>query len=348
MSVYNLSHGILPLEAPVPGYLHVWVHADGTISTQPATDPSFSTIIQGTEHDAPGCEAGKAAARPWAKLLWPWIQPVYHHSGCRACGHVIARTLEDITDWLEWSAENHILGFEHGPEGLPVANAVLAVNGTGWAGVGAPGAALRVGHVTFTGPAWLAQSTNGQPVPETLPGILADRYGLTVQWVPSIHELPGTAPRTPPVLGGEGYHPSGHYGRYGGVGVLLHHDGRFLLGKRSSNAKGGPDTWTPPGGNRTRHDSDPWQDALLELDEETGIRPNGATRHGSVTYQGESGWKFETFAASVDHHHEPTVNRHALADAGWFTAEEMQALPLMPEFAEVLPELLTIFEENNK
>ena len=147
------------------------------------------------------------------------------------------------------------------------------------------------------------------------------------------------------MLSGEGYTESGRYGRRGGVGVLLRHDGRYLLGKRSHIARGSPGTWCPPGGNRTAIDCDPWEDALLELDEETKVRPHRATRHGSVTYT-EDGWSFQPIAATTDRQHEPRANRHALTDVGWFTADEMAALPLMPEFAEVLPDLLALFPED--
>lgn len=338
MSVFDLTSGILPLEEPAPGVMHAYVYPDGSLSTRPLRNSDGAPIREGAEHDAPSCERGRSMFRPW-------VEPVQHHSECVSCGWVIARTLEDIADWLHWTAEHSMLGFEHAPDGHPVANAVLTVHGTGWAGVAAPGAAIRVDHLTLTGPMYLPNTMNGQPVPEGLADRLAALYGVQVERIPTIHELPGNGRRTPPVLSGEGYTESGRYGRHGGVGVLLHHDGHYLLGKRSHIAKGSPGTWAPPGGNRTAVDSDPWEDALLELDEETKVRPHRATLHGSVTYT-EDGWSFQTIAATTDRQHQPRANRHALTDVGWFTADEMNALPLMNEFAEVLPDLLALFPED--
>ena len=77
-------------------------------------------------------------------------------------------------------------------------------------------------------------------------------------------------PELPQAVGGAGAMSDGEYRR--GVGVmLLNRDAKVFVGARIDNRA---DAWQMPQGGIDEGEDDPWQTALRELEEETGIAPH--------------------------------------------------------------------------
>ncbi|MFO0822539.1 MAG: NUDIX hydrolase [Gemmataceae bacterium] len=109
------------------------------------------------------------------------------------------------------------------------------------------------------------------------------------------------------------------------------HPGRpVLLGQRSKNVRA-PFTWAPWGG-RLNHAEAPEQGAVREFREESGYR-------GSIELMPESHWEyrcgvgpvnlftFHNFIGLVEDQFASNFDRWEVADAKWFSLEEIDELP---------------------
>lgn len=206
---------------------------------------------------------------------------------------------------------------------------------------------LRVTQIRLGPRVWVPDCWIDKPTPPGLAERVAAQYGVDVVKVPTVYEVPGMPNIGLPEPSGETWHPSGKFGRYGGAGALVRHNGRYLLIRRGSNGdrKG---TWAPPGGALPKQDSSPWPHAQREVTEETEQQFTFSAPHGHVIFKGENGWSFTTFATDVGAPGQLRISKDnpEVSEARWVTAVEMQGMNLMPEFAAALPELLDLFPED--
>jgi 8-oxo-dGTP diphosphatase len=124
-----------------------------------------------------------------------------------------------------------------------------------------------------------------------------------------------------------------HWGARGAAGLLIRHQGRYLLQHRSPYVQHGG-TWSTPGG-ALQHGESPERGAMREAEEEFGSLPGGLTHHHTFS-DDHGGWAYHTVVMDSPHRFEP----HGGGDGdwetqghGWFTPEEMKGLQLHPGFA---------------
>lgn len=128
------------------------------------------------------------------------------------------------------------------------------------------------------------------------------------------------------------------WGRYGAAGLLLVHDDRYLLALRSAWVHM-PDVWSVPGGAIERAET-PAQAAMRECSEELGGVPAHRVVGSHVVDLG--GWSYTTIVAAVDEPWQPPQPSWETADVRWFTAAEVERLPLHPGLADVWPHLVDV------
>lgn len=145
------------------------------------------------------------------------------------------------------------------------------------------------------------------------------------------------------------------WGIYGAGGTLVRHvdeDGveRFLLAQRSDWLDGGAGQWTVPGGALDYHEK-PLDGALRELEEELGFKPDSHTVVGDVQKghaESQGAWKYTTTVIDVPemvHPRDMAWGADGETQAvAWHTREEMEALDLMPQFRDTLPDAYKVME----
>ncbi|MEX5269065.1 NUDIX hydrolase [Kocuria sabuli] len=325
-----------PLLKPVPGWRFHGVREDGTLFNFPrgrtSTDPAT-------------CEKSRAL------FMFSPPAPAPEHDLDCSCGVRVVKDLGTLVSYMRHLATNNRFEDPFLPHG-PTALSVVSVTGTGYAaampehrvrGGKDPRDCIRVEQVHLGSTMYLAQAwADGTPAPDGLEDRVREQYpDLTIHRVPTIYQIPGVPFIRLPELGGEVWHSSGRYGRYGGAGALLRREDKFLLIRRRDNG-----CWSVPGGANASRDVDPWETARAEAREEAHIHSTSEP-YGSTVWHGEDGWTFRTYAAdTTDTGPRRTPRNGEVIDAGWFTETDMHDLDLMPEFEEVLPELLALFEEN--
>ncbi len=108
------------------------------------------------------------------------------------------------------------------------------------------------------------------------------------------------------------------------VAAVIEHDGRYLLGLRPTRKRHGG-LWEFPGGKL-----DPGESLLdaatRELDEEMGVRCTGGGR--LLWSARDPGSRFEIDFVEITIIGEPRALEHDAV--GWFTVEELAAMPLAP------------------
>lgn len=134
-----------------------------------------------------------------------------------------------------------------------------------------------------------------------------------------------------------------HWGSVGAAGLLLTRrrsadaleSSEVLLQHRASWVHHG-NTWSLPGGAIHAGET-PWQAALREVREETGL-DLGDARELAVHVDDHGGWSYTTIVASsqVEAALDP-LRVGEQQDLRWWTVEAVDGLPLHPGFADAWP-----------
>lgn len=142
-----------------------------------------------------------------------------------------------------------------------------------------------------------------------------------------------------------------HWGKYGAAGLLVFTKGedgltRYLLQKRSPNVHMGG-TWSTPGG-AIHYGEHPVDGAKREAIEELGGEHIASLWHTTTLVNDHGGWVYYTILMKSPSAFTtgPGADHAAWESEGtaWFTAEEMQSLPLHPGFAATLSQSLEAAE----
>jgi len=118
------------------------------------------------------------------------------------------------------------------------------------------------------------------------------------------------------------------------VAAVVERDGRWLLGLRP-RGKRHAEMWEFPGG-KVEEDETPTDAIRRELLEEMSLAVTGVGRHRVTIADTDSPFDIAFYDVSTEG--EACAIEHA--SVGWFTAEELSALPLAPadrSFAATLP-----------
>jgi 2'-5' RNA ligase/ADP-ribose pyrophosphatase YjhB (NUDIX family) len=124
-----------------------------------------------------------------------------------------------------------------------------------------------------------------------------------------------------------------HWGAAGASGLLVRHEGRYLLQHRSPYVQHGG-TWSTPGGALARGES-PEEGARREAEEKFGPLPDDMTHHHTFT-DDHGGWAYHTVVMDSPHRFDPEGSGEGDWETqghGWFTPQEMKGLQLHPGFA---------------
>jgi 8-oxo-dGTP diphosphatase len=131
----------------------------------------------------------------------------------------------------------------------------------------------------------------------------------------------------------------GIYGAAGVVFVLRADDTRVMLQKRSAFAHEGG-TWSCAGGALDLGET-PLEGALREASEEVGAIPGAARVVGEYQFVPATDWSYTTVVVEVDEPFGDSINFETDA-VGWFTFDEVDALPLHAGFAFAWPHVRAI------
>lgn len=140
------------------------------------------------------------------------------------------------------------------------------------------------------------------------------------------------------------------WGLYGASGVLIRNrddDGveRFFLAQRGGHVDGGGGTWAVPGGALDAGET-PTQGALREFREEIKATDVELDIHTEHLDQVHEEWSYTTVIADARQRFDaPAKLDWETKAVGWFTREEISAMPLHPGFAKTWPELLARLDE---
>lgn len=147
------------------------------------------------------------------------------------------------------------------------------------------------------------------------------------------------------MLCSDGHVRWGVFGAAGVVFVVRESDGpRVMLQKRSMMAHEGG-TWSCAGGALDA-DEEPLAGALREAAEEVGP-PLGEVRLvGEYVFRPADDWSYTTVVVEVDERFGSSINFETDA-VGWFTPDEVSALPLHAGFAAAWPHLRPLVEPTN-
>ncbi|MER5473564.1 NUDIX hydrolase [Streptomyces sp. NPDC002685] len=126
-----------------------------------------------------------------------------------------------------------------------------------------------------------------------------------------------------------------HWGPYGAAGLLLRHDSRFLLQRRSWRVHHGR-RWSIPGGALNSGES-AWDGARREFAEELGTVP--ALRHVRTFVDDHGGWAYHTVVTDLAGPFSPHRGDGEGVAHRWCTPVEIDALRLHPGFAATWPQL---------
>ncbi|MCF6468988.1 NUDIX domain-containing protein [Nonomuraea sp. MG754425] len=154
---------------------------------------------------------------------------------------------------------------------------------------------------------------------------------------------------------GDGYTPSGLWGRYGAAGVLiqtLDAEGRpryLLMQQGEMDYLSNAGRWQLPGGALDSLES-PTQGAAREISEELGVNQDYLDRLelvGALPIEIEPGWTYTNLAARGEKF-TAKLDPYEVSSAKWFTAGELAGMAnegsLHPALAEALPELLSLYD----
>jgi 8-oxo-dGTP diphosphatase len=146
---------------------------------------------------------------------------------------------------------------------------------------------------------------------------------------------------------GDGWYRNGdgvvRWGRFGAAGILFRHTengvARYFLQRRGEGIDDAG-TWGIPGGALDEGE-DPLSGALRETAEETGVvyKPGDLHVVGSHSFQPAPDWAYTTHVVETLNRFGPTATNWEGGESGWFTADEMGAMPLHPGLATALPSL---------
>jgi 8-oxo-dGTP diphosphatase len=141
------------------------------------------------------------------------------------------------------------------------------------------------------------------------------------------------------------------WGVYGAAGVVFvvregtdagaRPEPRLMLQKRSAFAHEGG-TWSCAGGALDLGET-PIEGALREAMEEVGTVPGTPTLLGEYAFVPASDWTYTTVVVEVEQRFGESINFETDA-VGWFTLDEVDALPLHAGFAAAWPHLRGIIE----
>jgi 8-oxo-dGTP pyrophosphatase MutT (NUDIX family)/predicted GNAT family acetyltransferase len=167
----------------------------------------------------------------------------------------------------------------------------------------------------------------------------AEMFSHTTDYLP---DLPGLPPhlnaRTAASTDGYTNCDQGHchWGTDGAAGMLIHHDGHVLLGRRADWVQHGG-TWGIPGG--ALHEGEtPADGAHREANEELGGLP--ALRHTHThTDDHGSGWAYHTVIAGADHRFYPEGGDGETDEFRWVHPRAFPDYDLHPGFAASWPHL---------
>jgi 8-oxo-dGTP pyrophosphatase MutT (NUDIX family) len=136
------------------------------------------------------------------------------------------------------------------------------------------------------------------------------------------------------------------WGIYGAAGaVFVHVDGggapRVMLQKRSAFAHEGG-TWSCAGGALDQGEL-PVTGALREATEEIGEIPGVPQVVGEYVFRPSHDWAYTTVVVAVEARFGESINFETDA-VGWFTVDEVAALPLHAGFAAAWPHVRRLVE----
>lgn len=161
---------------------------------------------------------------------------------------------------------------------------------------------------------------------------------------------PVIAAWSPNGTSGDGYiyFPDGtrRWGVYGAAGIAMRHidpDGteRFFLAKRGAELSGGANTWAFPGGAIDKGET-PITGSLREFQEEINVDVPEVHIHHEHRVTEHDTWSYTTVVATVPTLFvPPTTMDWESSDAGWFTREEIAAMPLHPGVEKSLADIYT-------
>lgn len=139
---------------------------------------------------------------------------------------------------------------------------------------------------------------------------------------------------------GDGNVRWGIFGAAGVVFVVREDDGhRVMLQKRSAMAHEGG-TWSCAGGALDQGEM-PYDGALREATEEVGAIPGEPVLLGEFVFNPSSDWAYTTIVVEIGERFGRSMNFETDA-VGWFTPDEVDALPLHAGFAAAWPHLRPI------
>ncbi|MGW4791601.1 ADP-ribosyltransferase [Nonomuraea sp. NPDC004297] len=154
---------------------------------------------------------------------------------------------------------------------------------------------------------------------------------------------------------GDGYTPSGLWGRYGAAGVLiqtLDAEGRpryLLMQQGEMDYLSNAGRWQLPGGALDSLES-PTQGVARGISEELGVGQTYLDRLelvGTLPIEIEPGWTYTNLAARGEKF-TAKLDPYEVSSARWFTAGELAGMAnegsLNPALAEALPELLSLYD----
>ena len=143
---------------------------------------------------------------------------------------------------------------------------------------------------------------------------------------------------------GDGHVRWGIFGAAGAVFVVRDGEGddlRVLLQKRSAMAHEGG-TWSCCGGALDEGEA-PYDGALREASEEVGAIPDIVSVMGEYVFRPSADWAYTTVVVEVAERFGSSLNFETDA-VGWFTLDEVNALPLHAGFAAAWPHLRDIID----
>jgi 8-oxo-dGTP pyrophosphatase MutT (NUDIX family) len=138
------------------------------------------------------------------------------------------------------------------------------------------------------------------------------------------------------------------WGVFGAAGVVfVHRDEqgttRVMLQKRSALAHEGG-TWSCAGGALDQGEL-PVEGALREATEEVGEVPGTPRVVGQYVFRPAADWAYTTVVVEVDRPFGESINFETDA-VGWFTVDEVTALPLHAGFAAAWPHVRELVEND--
>lgn len=136
------------------------------------------------------------------------------------------------------------------------------------------------------------------------------------------------------------------WGIFGAAGVVfLHRDAegtpRVMLQMRSAFAHEGG-TWSCAGGALDQGEQ-PIDGALREAAEEVGHVPGTPSIVGEYVFRPSADWAYTTLVVEVERQFGESINFET-DEVGWFTIDEVAALPVHAGFAAAWPHLRELVE----